>query len=351
MNLKVNTMKLKPVIASYSGETFSAIRQCLTDDVLEVVASIAQSPQKRTDIPSTVLSDLINMHVCTEERQMVRLHTAVFLQDDITRIVTAIQPVAEGLSRRILACGAAFQQASPEITIFLAGIIGFGQGLGSLLSQKQIGTERKDYAGKYARSKVDFDESCPAYETLGPDTLNKSVLHGDRYTAVSIGPGGDNFCSWLSAGTDSERKRHYVNALNTYLVDAYAQLVTGERSHPSLRAAAEMANLSRQGTWRTAIITNTTIQPYETAIHAILETTSAYYAEHLGFFETLLHTTTAGRQGVSPSHMMMHLWRYIRKVSARTLYDAGFFTDTIPEHGAVTIFYENDVTLLRQLLC
>jgi hypothetical protein len=36
-------------------------------------------------------------------------------------------------------------------------------------------------------------------------------------------------------------------------------------------------------------------------------------------------------------------------VSARELYRYGFLTDTIPEEGTLTVFYENDVELIRQL--
>ncbi len=48
--------------------------------------------------------------------------------------------------------------------------------------------------------------------------------------------------------------------------------------------------------------------------------------------------------------MMLNLWRYIRKVTAKELYANGFFTDTIPEEGVLTVFYENDVELVQRLL-
>jgi hypothetical protein len=48
--------------------------------------------------------------------------------------------------------------------------------------------------------------------------------------------------------------------------------------------------------------------------------------------------------------MSMNLWRYIRKVTARALYANGFFRDSIPEDGCLTVFYENDVELIGRLL-
>jgi hypothetical protein len=48
--------------------------------------------------------------------------------------------------------------------------------------------------------------------------------------------------------------------------------------------------------------------------------------------------------------MTLNLWRYIRKVAAKKLYANGFFTDTIPEKGTLTVFYENNVEWIRRLL-
>jgi hypothetical protein len=48
--------------------------------------------------------------------------------------------------------------------------------------------------------------------------------------------------------------------------------------------------------------------------------------------------------------MMLNLWRYVRKVTATELYANGFLRDSVPDDGIVTVFYENDVELLRRLL-
>ena len=51
-----------------------------------------------------------------------------------------------------------------------------------------------------------------------------------------------------------------------------------------------------------------------------------------------------------PANMMLNLWRYIRKVTAKELYANGFFTDAIPQEDILTVFYENDVELVKRLL-
>ena len=348
--VKGKGMKLRPVIASYSGESSSNIKQFLDENVLEVIASIARSPKNSAEIARDVLAELDEMHVLKEQAGLVRLDTSVFLRNDIECILNTVTPLAKESCQRTLECGAAFRNAPPEITIFLGGIIGLVQGLGATLRQKNIGVDWKSYPGKYAQSKVDFDEVCDVYDAIGPDYLNKSVLQGERYTAVFIGPGGHNFLLFTHTMNTPDLSKRYVEHLNRYLVDAYAMLVKGEIQNEPLRASAEAANMYKQGRPRTAVITNETIQEYKSAIQAIIDAASSYYVGKLPILDTLLRSTTAGQQGVPPANMMLNLWRYIRKVTAKELYSYGFFTDMIPEEGTLTVFYENDVELIRQLL-
>lgn len=109
-------MKLNPAIASYSGDAFSRIRQCLDGDVLEVIARVARAPRRRDEIAADVLETLVEMHVLRERGGLVVLDTSVFLEDDIDSIVRTVQPLAEELADRVLRSGAAFQgqgQSSP----------------------------------------------------------------------------------------------------------------------------------------------------------------------------------------------------------------------------------------------
>jgi hypothetical protein len=208
----------------------------------------------------------------------------------------------------------------------------------------------KQYTGKYARCKVDFDEICDVYQSIGPDYLNKTVLQGERYTAVFIGPGGINFQSLNFIEAPSDVAKTYARQLNCYLVDVYADLIDGRVHSDPLRAAAETAGLYREGKLRSAVITNSTFQEYGVVVQAIIEAAVSYWDAKMGILDELLRSTTSGRQGVPPGNMLMHLWRYVRRLTAKALYESGFFTDMIPRDGCLTVFYANDVALIRELL-
>lgn len=127
-------------------------------------------------------------------------------------------------------------------------------------------------------------------------------------------------------------------------------LVNEDIHNAFLLAAAETANIFHHGKPRTSVVTNETIQKYQDAMQILTDISSSYFKGKIPILQELLRSTTAGKQGVPPENMMLNLWRYIRKVIAKELYANGFFTDTIPEDGKLTIFYENNVEFLRKLL-
>ena len=79
-------MKPRPVIASYSGESSSRIRQFLDENVLEVIASIARSLKDSAEIAPDVLAELVTMHVLKERDGLVTLDTSVSLRNDMERV-------------------------------------------------------------------------------------------------------------------------------------------------------------------------------------------------------------------------------------------------------------------------
>lgn len=97
------------------------------------------------------------------------------------------------------------------------------------------------------------------------------------------------------------------------------------------------------------MVTRETVDECGAALEAISEDVSSYYVGELGRLDALLRSTTPGRQGVPPGSMMLNLWRYIRKVTAKELYRIGFFTDSLLETGMVTVSYENDVEVVARL--
>ncbi len=344
-------MTLTPVIASYTGEVFAAVKRFLTPEVLDLVAAIARSPSAAAHAPPRLLDELMEMHVLRRVGEAYRLDTAVFLADDIDLILDTVSPLAEGLAGRVMEVGSAFETAPPALVIFLGGILALVQGLGRALRESGVGVNWQAYGGRYARSKVDFDEICDGRAALPPDCLNKTVLPGERYTAVFIGPGGHPFPSLIHPPPGARAPGAYAHHLNRYLVDAYAGLLSAPASaHPALRAAADAAGLYHQGQPQTALVTPAVAAAYSDAVEAVAETAAAYYLLHLPELEALLRATTPGQQGVPEANMMMHLWRYIRRITAERLYARGFFRDSIPQEGSLPVFYQNDIPLIQRLL-
>ena len=101
-------MRLKPVIASYSGETFSSIIQYLDESALQVIASVARSPRRSSEIAGDVRAELVDMHVLKEREGLVVLDTSVFLREDIENILSTVTPLARKLVPRVLESGSAF---------------------------------------------------------------------------------------------------------------------------------------------------------------------------------------------------------------------------------------------------
>jgi hypothetical protein len=343
-------MILKPVIASYSGESYSRIINTLTQDYLDVVAEITNSPADKSDINEEMLHELTEMHVLVEENNSVKLNTAVFLEEDIKRITTVASALGRDLAKKLIDVGTELMNASPEIRNFLGGIIGVGQGTSKFLREKSIVVDWKNYTGKYAQSKVDFDEICDAYNSLGQDLQNKSVFRGERYTAVFIGPGGRNYLRLVNQIYSAKELNTYRNELMKYLTDSYAMLVGGMLNSDSLKHTAEEVNLFKDGKPNTVLINNEVFQLYAPVIKKISDMSTQFYSDNLNLILECLRNTAAGRQGVPPENMMLNFWRYCRKVLAKELYESHFFTDQVPVLGSITVFYDNTIDELNELL-
>ncbi len=342
-------MDLEPRIASYSAQSSQAIHRFLDRRALDAVARVAQAPVKCTELDHGLCDELIEMHVFREQDGLIRLDTAVFLEEDIHRVNDAASQYAQELARLVIQAAAHMRDEPPAVVNFLIGIVAIGQSLHHALKDELLALDWKGYTGRYAQSKVDFDQVCAARQALGPDLQNKNVLRGEQFTAVFIGPGGPSYllhANQASSPGDAETLRQ----LNLFLTDAYAQLVSGQTDHAALRLAAERVGLFRDGKPEAFVLTNVTIEKYLPTIQAVGQITYTYNAGKLGALRELLASTTSGRQDVPPENMMMHLWRYIRRAIASELYASGFFKDTITETGMITVFFENNVQMLSELL-
>jgi hypothetical protein len=337
-------VEIRPVIASYTGESYRAIRARLDDDALRLIARVAESPVPAAELDRGILAELAAMHVLAERDGIVRLDTSVFLREDIERINAAVAGYGRELATLIADDVAAMRDEPPSVTTFIVGVIGTQQSLGEMMRERGLTVDWGRFEGRYARSKVDFHEVCDAQDALEPDLLNKNVLRGTRYTAALIGPGGGGYPVW--GGADMA---DYYGAVNAFLTDAYAMLLTGELENAALRLAAERAGLIRDGRPEAPVIDREAMDRYEPTIRAVGHITASYYAGKLEAMRDLLASTTAGRQGVPPENMMLNLWRYVRRAVARALYDEGILRDRLPETGLTMVFYANDVAILDRM--
>lgn len=343
-------MELRPAIASYTGQAFEAIKNTLDSRALGIVAQIAATPVARSQLDPIIVAELIEMHVLNDQDGLIRLSTTVFLEEDIKTINDATLAFSSELAELVIKAAPEMQCEPPAVTNFLVGIIAIGQTLHASLKRKKLVVDWKNYQGKYASSKVDLNEDCAALDVLGNDLQTKSVFKGIRYTAVFIGPGGQSYLLETNRPGKTEYAANYRMQLNLFLTDAFPMLITGQLENAALRIAAEQAGLYRSGEPKTAVLTNADVIKFLPMIHSVSHTVDTCFSGKLDYFRSLLASTTSGKQGVLPEIMMMNLWRFIRRAIAGQLYKSGFFTDDIPETGLLTVFYENDIALLAELL-
>lgn len=335
-------MHLIPSVASYLGLQ-AQLKQALTTDHLQLLARVAESPLPQRLASKTILEELLEMHAVRLDDGLVKLATAVFLEQDVERVTEVASSLGKSLAERLLLDGQELLTASPEIRNFLGGVIAAAQGPSRLLQTSGNAVNWRAYTGRYASTKVDFDQDCPAFSALGPELQVKSVQKGEQYTAVFIGPGGTTFVSLLRGFCPPER-REYRQQLLRFLTDAYGRLLAGELTSSSLAQTAEQLGLFQNGLPKPILVTPAIYAQYRDVIERIAAASSQLYLEQINQVFTCLRATTAGRQGVPPENMIMHFGRYCRKALARELYAAGFFTDAVPEQGSITVFYANSIS-------
>lgn len=341
-------MQLIPSVASYLGLQ-GQLKEALTADHLQLLATVAESPLPRRLASETLLGELLEMHTVRLEDGLVKLATAVFLERDIQRVIEVASSLGQRLADRLLVDGQELLTASPEIRNFLGGVIAAAQGPSRLLQTSGNAVNWRDYTGRYASTKVDFDQECPAFSALGPELQVKSVQKGDQYTAVFIGPGGTTFVSLLRGFCPPEH-REYRQHLLRFLTDAYGRLLAGELTSSRLAQTAEQVGLFQNGQPRPVLVTPAIYAQYRDVIVRIAAASSQLYLEQIGEVFACLRETTSGRQGVPSENMIMHFGRYCRKALAKELYAAGFFTDRVPEQGSITVFYANRISELNAYL-
>jgi AraC-like DNA-binding protein len=97
-------MKLKHLVASYSGTSRLAMERFLDDTAKAVVAEIALKPRKASAMDQEMLRELVEMKALMEERGCVRLATSVFLESDMHMVEGAVHSLSDRLASTCISC-------------------------------------------------------------------------------------------------------------------------------------------------------------------------------------------------------------------------------------------------------
>ena len=337
-------MKLIESIATYTGESRRRMEQILNDDVKVMVAKIARNQEDASIIDSSILIELIEMDVFRYCDSKIKPNTAIFFEEDIKKLYTPIFAMGKDLADIVKNTGDELKNSSPNIRNFIGSIMGMGQGLHAALKNMNLATNWQNKTGKYEKSKVDFNQQCEAYNCFGEDLQIKRMHRGRTYTSVVIGPGNDDYCSYLwnvKKAVTTNGTLDFYNNLVTYLTDTIPLLVTGSIHDESLMKVAQISNIDVGDI--TSVISVEDAQKYQYIINKISKACKEYIISNMDYIQELLRSTIVGQQGVPPESMMMNFWRFLRRAVAINLYKNGFLNDKVPTNGTITIFYDNKI--------
>lgn len=317
------------------------VEQLLTDEVKELVARIATETVDVKAVDPHVCDELSQARVVRIDGRILKIDTAVFLEDDLI----AIQKVAErwgaDLAQRITALEDRLPELSSGNKRLLIGYNGIDAGVFDILISEGYVFNHRGTAGRYAGAKIDFYELCDAYDWFGPYLSGGYGCSGERYAVKVIGH-DQGIYRYLNAGITLEEDEQYsfrTNA-NKYLTDALGEFLLGEVDHPSLSAAAEAAGLTGSGKTLIPVITETEAPAYWNVAKLARDVVGEFLRSNTTEMEAFLRDTLPGRQGVSSDKLLVDLMRYVRLLTHKTLYGSGFYTDSLPEGGNITVFRE-----------
>ncbi len=342
-------MKLKLLVASYSGKARVGIEQYLTEAILDTISGIALKPQKLAKVDPEVMKELIQMRVLREEKGLVKLSTSVFLESDMNLFYDTAASIGNALALAVENLGAALLDEPPEVRSYVAGILGMGHSYIEALKEGRWISAWKDLDGKYGHSKVDFDQVCDVYDRYGPDLLVINTNRGEQYSAVILGPSKESFFSYLlewrkTAPDDSTY--NFATSLTTHLTDAFAMLANGSLQSKALLSAAEAAHMAENGKSLSTVIKPDQARRYAEIASQIGGAVRDVAMETADQAVAVLQQTTPGKQGVKPEDMMLNFHRYVRKLASKKLYQDRYFTDRLPETEIASLFYENSSSVI-----
>lgn len=343
-------MKLIPTIASYNGGIRQKCVEYLTPEVLELIYTIALRQYTYSQEDDRILQELELMHVIKRQEKRVHLDTAVFLEDDQKYIKNKLEEYVIEMVEGIVDASQKLTHASSYKKNFIGGILGIQQGLGKLLKEKGLIIDWQNYSGKYAQTKVDFNEDCKTYHDFGLDMQNKSVIQGNKYTAVIIGYDQSIYKKLVSTENLSPSTLMYMKEEGAEIIDLYPMQLQGKVYSKEIGKRIDEWLICHDIVPKDLLITGEDIHKYLSEMTRITEVVYGFWDRKTEEIRSILAITTSGKQGVSAENMMMNFWRFIRRLYSNRLYTLNYLTDPVPQNGAIVIFYENQCKIIKELL-
>ncbi len=240
-------MKLVESIASYTGESRKRIQEILTDEVKYAIAKISKNQAKASELDIKILNELIDMDIFQNHNGEIKPYTAIFFEEDIERLYSPIFLIAENLADIVISNSTELKNSHPNIRNFVGSIVGMGQGLHSALKNVKLASNWQNKTGKYEKSKVDFNEECQSFIKFGEDLQIKRIHRGNNYTSVVIGPGRDDYCSYLWSAKQlysNDQVHKFYDSLVAYLTDSIPLLLMGKIQDEYLLKVVQNANIN-----------------------------------------------------------------------------------------------------------
>ncbi len=322
-------------------ESALRVQQLLTDETKELVARIATEAMDVRSVAPRICEELRQAGVIRIDDNTVRIDTAVFLEDDLAGIHGVADRWGADLAQCVITLEENFPEMSPECRRLLIGYNGIDTGVFDLLISEGHAFNHRATGGRYAGAKIDFYEVCDEYDRFGPYLSGGYGFFGERFSVRIIGH-DQGIYRYMTAGisdADDEQYSFRTNA-NKYLTDALGELLRGEAYHPSLALVAEAAGLMRSGKAIIPFITTTEAPTYWSVAKLVRDAVGGFLRSTTSEMKVFLKDTLPGRQGVSSDKLIVDLMRYVRMVTHKALYDSGFYTDSLPEGGNITVFRE-----------
>jgi hypothetical protein len=93
------------------------------------------------------------------------------------------------------------------------------------------------------------------------------------------------------------------------------------------------------------IITSAEALAYSNAVKLVRDVVRRFLLDTVADMKDFLKDTLPGRQGVTPDKLIVGLMRFVRMVTHKAFYDSGFYNDSLPEGGTITIYRERSARI------